>query len=96
MEVIEWLGIRLLDADVLEAVPLEENLARLDVDLLSDPVEHDTVYRTPHAGQVPLHLVVDGDQRRVLWGDEKLVVLALKAVGRPEPPYLLVGAVAPV
>jgi hypothetical protein len=43
MEVVVGLEIRLLEADVLQAVPLEKYLVGLDVDLLDYPVEHNTV-----------------------------------------------------
>jgi hypothetical protein len=58
VEVVVGLEIRLLEADVLQAVPLEEHLSGLDVDLLDYPVEHNTVYRIAHRNEVLGHLVV--------------------------------------
>ncbi len=45
VEVVEGFVVRLLEPDVVQAVPLEEDLAGLDVYLLDYPVEHVTVYR---------------------------------------------------
>src|SRR5215210_1558501 len=78
---------------MLQAVPLEEHLAGLDIDLLDYPVEHITVYGIAHWNAVPWHLVVDRDQRRVLGRDEELVVVPLIAVGGPYPLYLPIGVV---
>ena len=49
-----------------EAVPLEEDLAGLDVHLLDYTVEHDTLYGTSDGGEVPLYFTVDRDQRGIL------------------------------
>src|SRR5215208_2657630 len=78
---------------MLQAVPLEEYLARLDVELLSYPVEHITVYRITLRNEVPWHLVVDRDQGRILGRDEELVVVLLVAVGSRKAGYLAVGAI---
>src|SRR5215218_4373977 len=94
LEIRWWFEIRLLQGNVLQAVPLEEHLAGLDVDLLDYPVEHSAVRRTPYGGQIPRHLTVDRDQRRVLWGDEELVVVPLVAVAGPDPGYLPIRVVA--
>src|SRR5215212_1188276 len=94
VEVVVGLGVRRVEADVLEAVPLEDDLTALDVDLLDDPVEHVTVYRIADRDAVPWHLVVDRDQGRILGRDEELVVVTLVSVAGPEPLYLAVGVVA--
>src|SRR5215204_7084347 len=78
---------------MLQAVPLEEYLARLDVELLSYPVEHITVYRITLRNEVPWHLTVDRDQGRILGRDEELVVVLLVAVGSRKAGYLAVGAI---
>src|SRR5215211_7734818 len=88
LEIRWWFEIRLLQGNVLQAVPLKKHLAGLDVDLLDYPVEHSAVRRTPYGGQIPRHLTVDRDQRRVLGRDEELVVVALVAVAGPDPLYL--------
>src|SRR5215217_4287619 len=93
LEIGWWFEIRLLKGNVLQAVPLEEHLAGLDVDLLDYPVEHSAVRRTPYGGQIPRHLIVDRDQRRVLGRDEELVVVALVAVAGPDPLYLPIRVV---
>src|SRR5215211_8717871 len=94
LEIRWWFEIRLLQGNVLQAVPLEEHLAGLDVDLLDYPVEHSAVRRTPYVGQIPRHLTVNRDQRRVLWGDEELVVVPFVAVAGPDPLYLPIRVVA--
>src|SRR5215218_6257857 len=93
LEIGWWFEIRLLKGNVLQAVPLKEHLAGLDIDLLDYPVEHSAVRRTSYVGQIPRHLTVDRDQRRVLWRDEELVVVALVAVAGPDPLYLPIRVV---
>src|SRR5215213_452613 len=78
---------------LFRAVPLKEHLAGLDIDLLDYPVEHSAVRRAPYGGQIPRHLSVDRDQRRVLSRDEELVVVALVAVAGPDPLYLPIRVV---
>ena len=46
------LDVGLLDADVIEAVPLEEDLPGLDVHLLGDPFPHHAVLRAADRGEV--------------------------------------------
>src|SRR5215207_5718458 len=93
LEIRWWFEIRLLKGHVLQAVPLKEHLAGLDIDLLDYPVEHSAVRRTSYGGQIPRHLTVDRDQRRVLGRDEELVVVALVAVAGPDPLYLPIRVV---
>jgi hypothetical protein len=93
VEVVVGLGVRLVEADVLQAVPLEYDLAGLDVELLDYPVEHNTVYRIDHRNEVPWHLVVDRDQGRIFGRDEELVVVPVISVAGPDPRHLPVGAV---
>src|SRR5215207_7949514 len=93
LEIRWWFVIRLLKGHVLQAVPLKEHLAGLDVDLLDYPVEHSAVRRAPYGGQIPRHLTVDRDQRRVLGRDEELVVVALVSVAGPDPLYLPIRVV---
>src|SRR5215213_1104255 len=78
---------------LFRAVPLKEHLSSFDVDLLDYPVEHSAVRRTPYVGQIPRHLTVDGDQRRVLGRDEELVVVTLVAVAGPDPLDLPISVV---
>src|SRR5215211_1462657 len=87
------LPVGLLQGNVLQVVPLEEHLPAFDVDLLGDPVEHRAICRATYGGEVDGHLGVDGYQRRVLGGDEELVVVPLVAVACPEAGYLAVGMV---
>src|SRR5215212_2896257 len=84
---------RLLQLDVVEAVPLEEHLPTLDIDLLDDPFQHRTVDGATHTGQVPSHLTVDRDQRRILGRDHELVVIPFVAVAGSDSLYLPVGMV---
>src|SRR5215207_8852358 len=93
LEIRWWFEIRLLKGHVLQAVPLKEHLAGLDVDLLDYPVEHSAVCWTPYGGQVHRHLTVDRDQRCILRRDEELVVVTLVAVAGPDPLYLPIRVV---
>ena len=79
---------------MIEAVPLEEDLAGLDVHLLDYTVEHRGVGGTAHGRQIPFYPVVDGYQRGVFGGDQELVVVRLVAVAGPHAFYLPVGMVA--
>jgi hypothetical protein len=49
---------------VVEAVPLEDDLAALDLDLLDDPLDEPSVDRSADRREVGAELVVDRDQRR--------------------------------
>src|SRR5215218_169036 len=93
LEIRWWFEIRLLQGNVLQAVPLEEHLAGLDVYLLDYSVEHSAVRRPPYGGQIPRHLTVDRDQGCVLGRDEELVVVSLVAVAGPDPLYLPIRVV---
>src|SRR5215217_7873576 len=93
LEVGGRLVVRLLQPDVVEAVPLEEYLPALDVDLLSYPLEHDTLNRTTDGGEIPYYLAVDRDQGCILWRDEELVVVPLVAVGGRKAGSLAVGGI---
>src|SRR5215212_9724518 len=52
LEIGWWFEIRLFQGHVLQAVPLEEDLAGPDVDLLDYTVEHGAVRRAPYGGEV--------------------------------------------
>src|SRR5215212_907307 len=93
VEVVKGLGVRLIEADVVQAVPLEYNLPGLDFDLLDDPVEYLAVCSIPPHGAVPGQLVVDRDESRVLGRDEEFVVVPFVAVSGRKAGYLAVGAV---
>jgi hypothetical protein len=58
---------------VAGAVPLEQQLAGLDVDLLDDAVDDLLVRGQAERGQVGGADRVGEDQRRVPWGDQELV-----------------------
>ena len=94
LEVGRRFVVGLIQPDVLQAVPLEEHLSGLDVDLLDYTVENFSVYGTADAREGPGHFAVDRDQCRILGRDEELVVVPLEAVACPYPLYLPVGVVA--
>src|SRR5215213_4765313 len=94
LEVGRRLKKRLVELGVLQAVPLEDDLPALDIDLLDYPVEHITFYRTAETGEIPWRLVVDRDQGRILGRDEELVMVPLVAVSGSKAGYLAVGRVA--
>jgi hypothetical protein len=73
VEVVEGLGrvlrrreVRLFYTHPLEAVPLEEHLPRLDVQLLHDPLRRHAVNGAAHRGEVVRREPVDGDEGGVL------------------------------
>jgi hypothetical protein len=74
--------MRLAELHVVEAVPLEEHLARGDVDLLRDALVNRPIARAAQRGQVGGHLAVRGDQGSVLRGEVELVQIRLGAVAR--------------
>ena len=92
--------VRLVQRDVPEAVPLEEDAARRDVDLLEDRVERVAVARAADGAQVLRYLPIDRDQRRPLRREQELVLVAGETVPRAhlrDPPVGAVGdLVAPL
>ena len=74
---------RLGERDVVEAVPLEDDLPCLDVDLLDDAVLCVAVLRPADRAQVDGNLVVDGDVRGAARRQLELVQVAVEAVRRP-------------
>ena len=94
LEVGPHLGKGLVEPDVVQAVPLEEDLARLHVDLLYDAFQRDAVPRTADGGEVPRGLSVNDEQRGAAVGQEELVVVSLVTVTRAHAGDLPVGAVA--
>jgi hypothetical protein len=73
---------------VAERVPLPQHAARLDVDLLHDRIQHDSVLGSPDRGEVGPGGLIDGDQRGALGRDLKLVqvgVVALAPVHGRDP-----------
>jgi hypothetical protein len=100
VEVVEAVGrfvgrlvVGLAYIDVLQAAPLEEHLARLDVYLLDYAVQDEAHFRTTVRGEVPGGLGVDCDEGGVTCGDEELVMVAGVAVARRESLHLPVGVV---
>src|SRR5215212_3934132 len=78
---------------MVDAVPLEEHLPGLDVQLLDDALPGYAILGASDGGEVPWHRVVDRKQCCVLRADLELVVVPVVAVGSPEPCYLAVGAI---
>ena len=64
---------RLLERDVIEAVPLEQDASSRDIDLLDDPLDQASVDRAADAREIGTDLVVDRDQGRVARRDHELV-----------------------
>src|SRR5919107_4895343 len=64
VEVVElvavvFLVVGLLDADVVQAVPLEEDLSGLDVHLLGDALDHPPLRGATEVGEIKRYQVVD-------------------------------------
>src|SRR5215211_1876275 len=78
---------------MIQAVPLEEDLASLDVYLLGDPLYYPPRHGTTEVREIPAHQVVDREQSRALRGDEKVVLVSPVSVARFDPLYLAVGTV---
>src|ERR671916_314047 len=81
------------DVHVVEGVPLEEDLAALDVYLLDYAVQDEAGPESAVRGEVNLLLGVDRHERGAPRGEVELVVVAGVAVAGPHPGYLLVGFV---
>src|ERR671917_2881384 len=73
--ILQKRSIGLLKAHMVEALPFEEQLSGLDVQLLHDALPRYAVLPTAEGAEVPRHRVVDRDQGGVLWADEKLVMV---------------------
>src|SRR5215218_9105521 len=91
--ILRWVSVGLFRCYVLQAVPLEDDFPTLDVYLLSYSIQHPTVLRATDRGEVHACRAVDRDQGGFLRGDEKLVMVSLIAVARPNPLYLPIGAI---
>src|SRR5207302_8945406 len=72
--------VRLVEPDRWPAVPLPQDLAGRNVDLLDDAVEDPALLRSADGGQVDVELVVDREQSRVSRSDHELVDVAGIAV----------------
>src|SRR5215213_10380341 len=86
-------GVGLLDTDVIEASPLEDDLLGLDIHLLDYPFPHRAIFWSTNRGQVRSPRSVGHQERGVLRGDEKLVQVPRVAVACAHPAYLAVGVV---
>ena len=85
--------VGLVEADVLEATPFEEDLAGLDIQLLDDALPRQAIREAANGGEVRWYRAVDRDQGRVLRADVELVVVPVVAASGPDSGYLAVGAV---
>ena len=89
VEVVERLGlvlrhrlVRLGDGHVRRAVPLEQDLAARNRDLLDDGLRDLAVRRAAERREIGRDLPIDGEQRRVSLRDQELVDVAGEAVAR--------------
>jgi hypothetical protein len=78
---------------MVQAVPLEEHLARLEVELLGYAVPHRGVARAADGGEVGPGFGVGREERGVPRGDGELVQVAFETVSRLDPAHLAVGGV---
>src|SRR5919112_4075923 len=92
--ILSRLGISLIEAYMVEAVPFEEKLSSLYVQLLDDAFSRQAITGAADRSEIPWHRIVDRNQCGVLWADEELVVvLVVVAVGGRKTGYLMVGAI---
>ena len=91
--VLPGIDVGLLQANVVDATPFEEDLAALDVYLLDDALPRSAILGAADGGEVPGHGVVDRYQGGVLRADEELVVVPVVSVARTQPGDLAVGGV---
>jgi hypothetical protein len=75
---------------VVEAVPLPDDFAGGDVDLLGDAVEYLAVGRAAVFREVVRDRVVGGDQRRAAVGEPELMLVGIEPVARRDGGDLLV------
>src|SRR5918993_2367761 len=87
------LDVGLLDSDVLQAMPLEDDLPGLDVHLLDDPFPDHAILRSTDRGEVRSLRSVGHQERGVLRGDEELVEVPTVIVARTHSGYLTVRAI---
>src|SRR5918992_5163510 len=78
---------------MVEALPLKEHLAGLDVELLDNALYGHAILGAAHRREVSRYRVVDRDQCGVLRADEELVVVPVVAVGGRKAGYLTVGTI---
>ncbi len=98
MEVVERLAalgtvVALLEGDGVEAVPLEQQAPRRDVDLLDHVVEHLAVALASDGAQVASDRAVGGHQRRPLRGDRHVVDVGAVAADGADAPDLAIRLV---
>ena len=87
-------AISLIEAYMVEAVPFEENLSSLYVQLLDDAFRRHATTGAADRREIPWHRIMVRDQCGVLWADEELVVVPVViAVGGLKAGYLMVGAI---
>src|SRR5919112_555289 len=91
--IIGRLDVGLLDSDVLQAMPLEDDLPGLDVHLLDDPFPDHAILRAANRGEVRSPRSVGHQERGVLRGDEELVEVPTVTVARAHSGYLTVRAI---
>src|SRR5215208_398574 len=93
VRIIGRLDVGLLDSDVLQAMPLEDDLPDLDVHLLDDPFPDHAILRAANRGEVRSLRSVGHQERGVLRGDEELVEVPTVTVARAHSGYLTVRAI---
>ena len=78
---------------MVDAVPLEDDVAGRDVDLLDDAVAREALLRPADAAQVGRDLSVGGDERRAARRELELVQVAAETVPRSHRRDVPVGQV---
>lgn len=58
---------RVHDREVVQRIPLEQQFAGLDINLLKQVVVDPAIHRPSHCSHVGLCYIVDGDERRAVF-----------------------------
>jgi hypothetical protein len=85
--------VALVERDVIEAMPLEEDPASGDVELLDDAVQDLAVLRAADGGQIARNGVLDRDERGALGRQAEFVLVRVEPIAGAEGAKLAVDDV---
>ena len=85
--------MRFVEADVVEAAPLEQHATTWQLELLHDASDHRAVREAAQAREVRRHSLPGGDERRAVRGEQKLVQVGRPAAARRHAHELAIAVV---